>query len=154
MEEKKSLNTSFIGRLLDLSIVKFFLVGIVNTLVGLSAMFICMFVLSHTWPNHDTIIYWISSAVNVIVGSIVSYILNKRFTFNSNTKGKEDMIPFVINIVVCYFIAYGIAKPVGLLLFHPQSNLLKNIISLLFGSVFFTLINYFGQRFWVFKEKK
>ena len=54
--------------------------------------------------------YWISSALNYIVGSIFSYFANKYFTFKSEKKSWEEIVRFVVNIVVCYGIAYGAAK--------------------------------------------
>ena len=60
-------------KLIDKTTIKFILVGIVNTLVGTGVMFL-MYNLLHAS-------YWISSASNYIIGSIVSYVLNKYFTF-------------------------------------------------------------------------
>ena len=60
-------------KVLDITFWKFILVGIVNTLVGTTVMF--------TAYNVFHLSYWISSAANYVVGSIVSYFLNKYFTF-------------------------------------------------------------------------
>lgn len=135
----------------DSTIIKFIIVGVVNTVVGWIAMFLSLWLLTKMGANH-TISYWVPSGVNIVVGSIVSYILNKHFTFQSNTKGKDDIVKFVINILVCYVIAYGIAQPIATWIFKSAGKMLLKIISLLFGSVLFTVVNYFGQRFWVFKE--
>ena len=59
---------------LDLTFWKFILVGIINTLVGTTVMFVAY--------NLCHLNYWVSSASNYVVGSIVSYFLNKYFTFN------------------------------------------------------------------------
>ena len=58
---------------LDLTFWKFILVGIINTLVGTTVMFVAY--------NLCHLNYWVSSASNYVVGSIVSYFLNKYFTF-------------------------------------------------------------------------
>ena len=60
-----------IKNILDVTFWKFVLVGIVNTLVGTAVMFAAYNVLHLS--------YWISSASNYVVGSIVSYFLNKYF---------------------------------------------------------------------------
>lgn len=135
----------------DNTIIKFIIVGIVNTIVGWVAMFLSLWLLTKIGVNH-TISYWIPSGVNIIVGSIVSYILNKHFTFQSNTTGKEDIGKFIINILICYVVAYGVAQPLAKQIFKHAGVMLLKIISLLSGSILFTIINYFGQRFWVFKE--
>ena len=135
----------------DSTIIKFIIVGVVNTVVGWVAMFLSLWLLTKMGANH-TISYWVPSGVNIVVGSIVSYILNKHFTFQSDTKGKDDIVKFVINILVCYVIAYGIAQPIAKMIFKSAGKMLLKIISLLSGSILFTIINYFGQRFWVFKE--
>ena len=53
----------------DVTMIKFILVGIVNTAVGMGTMFICY--------NFFHLSYWISSASNYVVGSIVSYFLKQ-----------------------------------------------------------------------------
>ena len=79
-------------KLIDKTTIKFILVGIVNTLVGTGVMFL-MYNLLHAS-------YWISSASNYIIGSIVSYVLNKYFTFQNNEKSFAMIIKFVMNIVI------------------------------------------------------
>ena len=140
-------------KVFDSTIIKFIIVGVVNTVVGWVAMFLSLWLLTKMGANH-TISYWIPSGVNIVVGSIVSYILNKHFTFQSNTTGKEDIGKFIINILICYVVAYGIAQPIAKLIFKHAGVMVLKIISLLSGSILFTIINYFGQRFWVFKEDK
>ena len=91
-------------KVVDIITYKFILVGIINTIFGTAIMFISY--------NTLNLSYWISSALNYILGSILSYFLNKYFTFQSQGKSFNEIIRFVVNIVCCYFIAYGIAKPV------------------------------------------
>ena len=88
----------------DITTIKFILVGIVNTIVGTGVMFFLY--------NFCSVNYWIASASNYIVGSIVSYFLNKYFTFKSTERSTRQIVKLIINISVCYFIAYGVAKPV------------------------------------------
>ena len=54
-------------KFIDKTTVKFVIVGIINTIVGTSVMFLLY--------NFAGVNYWISSASNYIVGSIVSYVL-------------------------------------------------------------------------------
>ena len=99
--------------------------------------------------------YWISSALNYIIGSIFSYFANKYFTFKSEKKSGKEIIRFVLNIMVCYFIAYGIAKPaINVLLgnLNLKISLLEQA-GMLLGMCIFIVINFIGQKFFVFKKK-
>ena len=71
---------------------KFGLVGILNTVVGTMIMFLAYNVLN--------LGYWISSALNYIVGSVLSYFLNKHFTFESKEQSNAEVIRFIINILL------------------------------------------------------
>ncbi len=75
MKEKKQ-------KLIDITTVKFLLVGVINTLVGTGTMFGLYNCLGCS--------YWVSSAGNYIVGSIVSYFLNKYFTFKKSSEKCKD----------------------------------------------------------------
>ena len=88
----------------DKTFMKFVVIGIVNTIVGTAIMFI--------FYNVCHLSYWISSASNYFFGSICSYILNKHFTFKNKERGWKPLLRFTLNIITCYLLAYGIAKPV------------------------------------------
>lgn len=135
-----------IKKLLNLEQTRFIIVGVMNTLIGMAAMFIAY--------NVFHMGYWLSSAMDYIIGSIFSYFANKYFTFKSEKKSGAEVVRFVINIVVCYFIAYGIARPV-------LEVLLKNVelsvslfeqASMIFGLGIFIVLNYFGQKYFVFRK--
>lgn len=133
-------------RTIDPSFFRFLIVGIINTLVGTSIMFIAY--------NLFHLSYWVSSFLNYFFGSILSYFLNKYFTFKQKDQSFKEVILFVINIVVCYVIAYYIAaKVVSSLLANYSTSIIDNI-SLIVGMILFVLLNYFGQRFFVFTRKK
>lgn len=134
-----------IRKLFDKTFWKFILVGIVNTLVGTCIMF--------GFYNLLGCSYWVSSAANYIVGSIVSYVLNKNFTFHNQDRGIKPLLRFTINITVCYFIAYGVAKPVVRFLLKTQSLSVQENWAMLVGMCLFVGLNYIGQRFFAFKTK-
>lgn len=145
--------TDKLKKLLDPTFFRFILVGVINTLVGYGVMF-GLYNLAgfHAWGDPG---YWISSAANYVIGSIVSFFLNKHFTFRNREKGAGVVIRFVVNITVCYLLAYGLAKPAvswvlgGLGL----SEQLQGNLTMLAGSCLFVVLNYFGQRFFAFKAK-
>ena len=83
-----------IKKLFDKTFLKFILVGVANTVFGTAIMFIMY--------NVFGVNYWISSASNYVCGSILSYFLNKYFTFKNQDKGIGVIIKFIINISLCY----------------------------------------------------
>ena len=131
------------NKFLDVTFLKFILVGAINTLVGTAVMFICYNALHFN--------YWFSSAMNYIVGSIVSYFLNKYFTFQNRERSWKIVAKFIINISICYLIAYGVAKPLAEHLLAGQTISIQENGAMLVGMVLFVFLNYFGQRFFAFK---
>lgn len=132
------------SKFFDASFLRFLIVGVVNTLVGTAIMFSAYNLLGFS--------YWVSSALNYILASILSYFLNKHFTFRSREKGAGVVLRFVANILVCYLLAYGIAKPLVRFMLTSASTTIQDNVSMLAGMVLFTLFNYFGQRFFAFKK--
>lgn len=131
-------------KIVDITAVKFLLVGVVNTLVGSAVMFL-LYNLAHA--N-----YWLSSAANYVAGGIVSFFLNKHFTFQNKEKSGKQVAKFVLTVAVCYLLAYGLAKPAVGLLLGGQSVTLRDNAAMLTGMVLYTALNYFGQRFFAFRS--
>lgn len=155
MEQKQPLSQrikEFCAKFFDLTFWKFILVGVANTLFGTGIMFLLY---NFAFKNyHDSQwAYWVSSAANYVFGSILSYILNKTFTFKSKAQTGKTLFSFVINISLCYLLAYGGAKPLARLIFSGASPTLQDNMAMLAGMCFFVALNYIGQRFFVFKEK-
>ena len=97
--------------------------------------------------------YWVSSAANYIIGSILSYVLNKRFTFRHEGRIAQSALRFAGNIAVCYLLAYGIAKSAVQAILTDETQQVKENIAMLAGMILFTGFNYLGQRYFVFGEK-
>lgn len=152
VEERTTMRDK-LRSLLDPTLFRFILVGLVNTAVGYGVMF-GLYNLAglHTWGGTG---YWISSAANYIVGSVVSFFLNKHFTFRNREKGVKVVLRFALNIAVCWALAYGIAKPltVWLLVGTGWSQQVQGNLSMLAGSGIFVFLNYFGQRFFAFRSR-
>ena len=128
----------------DKTFLKFVMVGVVNTLVGTTIMFV--------FYNVFHLSYWVSSASNYFFGSIVSYILNKHFTFHYQEKGWASLVRFTLNILVCYLLAYGIAKPLMMWLMSGYPQHIQENVSMALGMCLFVVFNYLGQRFFAFKK--
>lgn len=128
----------------DIKLLKFLIVGVINTLVGAGAMF-----LLYNLANCN---YWFSSACNYIAGGICSYLLNKFFTFKNHEKSFKQIIQFVLLLVICYLIAYIGAKYLIYWILADKSVQFKDNVAMLTGEVLYTIINYLGQRLVVFKH--
>lgn len=133
------------SKLFDKTMVKFLLVGVVNTLVGAGTMFL-LYNLAHCS-------YWISSAANYVVGGVVSFFLNKYFTFQNKGWSWGQVGKFIVSVSVCYLLAYGLAKPLALHLLAGQSQSIQENVAMLVGMCLYTALNYLGQRFFAFKVK-
>lgn len=132
--------------LIDEKLLKFIFVGVINTLVGTAIMF--------GLYNLAGCSYWVSSAANYTLTSVLSFFLNKYFTFQNKERSWQQVARFIINIAVCYLLAYGIAKPAALWLLSGAGEKLQNNVAMFVGMCLFTGFNYLGQRFFAFKEKQ
>lgn len=138
----------------DSTFFRFLFVGVINTLVGTAVMFGLYNAAGlHQWGN---IGYWLSTIANYTVGSVVSFFLNKHFTFRNREKGMAVVKRFIMNIVVCMILAYGLAKRavISLLAGTALSSQLQGNLSMLFGMVLFVLLNYAGQRYFAFRTPR
>ncbi len=68
------------------SFVRFLLVGIVNTIVGLSIIYVLL--------NGAGIGYWPATLIGNGIGAAVSYMLNRSFTFGSRTQVRRSLWKF------------------------------------------------------------
>ncbi len=127
----------------DPSMLRFLLVGVVNTLVGAGIMFLLY--------NLAGCSYWLSSAANYIVGGVVSYFLNKYYTFKNTERSWRQVLRFALNVAVCWLLAYGIAKPLALRLLAGFDEKLQTNAAMLAGLCLYTALNYLGQRFFAFR---
>ncbi len=135
-----------IKKFFDKTFLRFIAVGVVNTLFGSGIMFL--------FYNVFHFGYWISSASNYVFGSILSYFLNKNFTFRNTDKSPCVFLRFAVNILICYLVAYGVAKPLARFALSGFSVSWQENAAMLVGMCVFTLLNYIGQRIFAFKFDK
>jgi putative flippase GtrA len=127
--------------------IRFLLVGFVNTLTGLSIIFILINVFDWT--------YWPSTMMGNVFGASISYFLNKTITFQSHIHFKKGALKFITVIVICYFVSFSASEWfAGLIFQYDRIELFftKDELAILLGSAFYTLTNYFGQKLLVFRS--
>lgn len=129
-------------KLLEFSLTRFLLVGVGNTLLSAILMFLL-----------EGLGYWPSTAIAYAAGSVLSFFLNRSFTFHSGEAIGESAIRFLICTVVCYIVGYGLAqlfvRDIGTLSLLWEERLRKMV-----GMCLYTLFNYCGQRFFIFRTQK
>ena len=146
--------------LFDAKLWKFLLVGVINTIAGegLKALFLAVTLLA-ALP---------ASALATAIASVMSYFLNRYFTFKYKGNGAKAIWRFTLNIIVCYVLSHAIA----LLLLYPMltgwengwfaglnliaaegSKTSADYIATYAGSCLFVGFNYLGQRFFAFREE-
>ena len=132
--------------LIDVKLLKFILVGLLNTAADAG--------LSFALINLTNLNMWWCTAIPCAIASVLSYFLNKHFTFKNTEKGIKPVLRFAINIAACYGLAYGIAIPAMEWLLSGASAALRDNLTKVAGMCLFTGFNYLGQRLFAFKEKK
>ena len=151
-----------IKSLFDIKMWKFLLVGVLNTLVGQGLSFLLLNVIEWEAFGAGTVSYFgttewdvfLCSGISTILASIMSYFLNRYFTFQYKGTDKTVIIRFAVNIAVCYGLAYGIAVPAVKLLLSNLSRDFRTNFAMVVGMCLFVGFNYLGQRFFTFREEK
>lgn len=131
------------NKFLDASIPKFLLVGVGNTLLSAVLMFLL-----------EGLGYWPSTAIAYVAGAVMSFFLNRKFTFQSQETMGRSAVKFAVNVAVCYVLAYSIAQPLGGLVLGAMglTGVWLERLTKVGGMGLYTVLNYFGQRFFAFKK--
>jgi len=132
--------------LFDAKLLKFLLVGVLNTLVGDGLSFLLINLTS--WGM------WWSTAVPTVLASVMSYFHNKYFTFKNTETGWRPAVRFALNIAVCYGFAYGIAIPLMQAALSGYGAEVRDNLAKLVGMCLFVGFNYLGQRLFAFRNKE
>lgn len=142
-------------KLTDASFLRFLCVGVVNTLIGVSLNFV-LFNYAF-WGFGKSAAYWCATFLSNAAGATVSFFLNRSFTFRSRAEISRTAPRFVLVILLCYLVAYKFAEQFlqwGLAAAHWRlGDRLEGNAAYLFGMCVYTLLNYFGQKLFVFRKK-
>ena len=128
----------------DNELVKFLIVGVLNTIIGASIMFVAY--------NFLGLNYWISTSLNYILAGTFSFFANKKFTFKSEGKTFQKIILFIITLIFGYFVAFYLSKQITFFIDISNKKLKENI-SMLLGMVIYTVLNFIFQKKIVFRKE-
>ena len=135
----------------------FGIIGVFNTLLGL--------VLNLVFYNILHWNFWVATGASYTIGSIFSYFANKKLTFKVEESSWQSVLRVACNILVCYLLAYGIAKPTVAKVmagYAPalsektgiEAKVIVENVAMLFGMGLFIVFNFLGQKFFVFTKKE
>lgn len=139
----------FLRNQISKELMRFVLVGMSNTIISTGIIYLIYNFLGYG--------YWVSTGAGYLIGGIWSYIMNKYFTFKYKEEKMSVVIKFIINLVICYFISYSVAKPLCKYFLKKMLKIdsVKIIeeVAVLVGMIIYTIINFCGQKFFCFKKK-
>lgn len=136
----------FMRKLLDETFVRYTGIGVVNMLFCTAIMY-----LLYNLTGLDS---WICALVNHSLGGIISYSCNRRFVFHEKKRSTRTLVLFILNLCVCYLVAYGITIPGMEKLAGHWPEWIQGNVAMGVGMLLFIALNYFGQRYVVFRQPK
>ncbi len=116
--------------------INYNIVGIANTIVGFSIIFTLMFAgLSAT----------LSNVIGYAIGAVLSYHLNKKYTFKATTSSKIQALKFFTVLFVAYILNF--------ITLQWLLGFLNPYVAQLMSAVVYTLSSFILAKFIVFKEE-
>lgn len=128
--------------------IRFSLVGVINTAIGLSIIFMLL--------NMFHLSYWISSSIGTAIGALFSFLLNRKFTFKSSISFQKGAPRFFLIILISFYGGYGLGEWMAEQISFPYfltTYFSEKEIAVFIGACLYTLSNYLGQKMIVFRRR-
>lgn len=137
--------------------IKYCLVGLVNTFVGIGSALICL--------NLFMLSYATATACSYILGILTSFYLNKKFTFKSNGKPLTEFVKFAGTMFPAYVLSYWAGYSVCRFLMDKNmfdfaaeivgrpASLVSDNIALLLSMAIYLILGFSVNKFFVFMKK-
>lgn len=133
-----------------IQLVKYLVVGVMNTLITLCVIFVCKI-----WLGVNP---YVSNALGYVAGLINSFLWNRSWVFRSNGKMTRQAMVFFSGFLVCYAVQFLVVwllnqSPFGDLQFMiwPGFIITGYGVATLIGNVCYTLTNFVYNRLVTFK---
>ncbi len=117
-------------------LIKFLVVGVLNTLLGYAIIFACMYLLGATAV--------VSNIIGYMTGLVLSYVLNRKITFQSTSKSKAEIFRFLLVFLVAYLANLGV-----LLMLIRIEGVHEGVAQVLAGIVY-VFVSFFLNKYYVF----
>jgi glycosyltransferase involved in cell wall biosynthesis/putative flippase GtrA len=121
-------------------LIRFLIVGVANTLVGLSAIYFAMYFLRLDIVH--------ANAIGYSVGILLGFALNKIWTFSSRDHFVSSFIRYLLVLAVAY------VANLATVLFSNSHFDLNPYIAQALGIIPYTAIGFLGSRYFVFRTQR
>lgn len=122
-----------------MTLVRYLLVGIANTIVGLGTIYFAMYFLQLE------IVY--ANALGYTIGVLLSFILNKKWTFKSSDHVLYSLLRFLSVLAAAYM------ANLGTVLFAVNKFQVNPYIAQALGFIPYTAIGFLGSRYFAFQKQ-
>jgi putative flippase GtrA len=121
-------------------IIKFSIVGVLNTALTLSVIFIL---------TKELHVYYITAnIIGYVIGVINSFLWNKIWIFKSGDYFIWELGSFWLNVGICYLLQ------LGLLVVLKEELGVNQDVATVVGMVVYAACNFLGNRLFVFRKRK
>lgn len=138
----------------DKSLLIFLCIGLGNTIITQVGCQLLLVPVTNLWG--PTAGYWAPTAFFFALTGIISFVLNRKFSFKSKAPLGRSIFRFAVILIGCYLISFSLSRLIAPAfmgaVFPAVSDVWVTRISMLFAQVIYTLLNYLGQRLWAFRE--
>ncbi len=143
-------------KFIDLTLILYVVIGVLNFVICTGLMFVLY--------NVANISQHIAPVVNYTLGSILWYVGCRFVLFRKNKTTFSQLLRFLSEVVVCYVLSYYVIAPlVAWIILHFDGvrdffsfggvdNISGNC-DMALGAASYALLNYFGQRYYVFSRR-
>lgn len=123
-----------------MTLLRYLLVGVVNTLVGLSAIYLAMYYLGFGVMS--------ANAFGYAIGIVVSFTLNKTWTFCNSDHVLSSFIRYLLVLAIAY------AGNLATVLFANLHFNLNPYMAQALGVIPYTTVGYLGSRYFAFRSQR
>lgn len=151
-------------KILSKEFITYCLVGLINTLVGTSTAFICL--------NVFLLSYSVATSFSFLIGNVVAFFLNKKFTFKNKDKSFSQFLKFFFTLLPAYVVSYWAGFQISGLcfkylaeIFNPIAEFISHYSSIPFDKIddnfaiiismaIYLIVGFSINKFIVFKNEK
>lgn len=133
-------------------LIKYGIVGLMNTLVTIVVIFVCKAILG--------VNPWVSNALGYIAGVINSFLWNKKWVFKSHNGYISEALKFLVGFLPCYLVQFATVwlltecTPLGDMTWTICGFTFGGYgVATLIGMVVYTIANFLYNRHITFREK-
>lgn len=124
---------------LSTQLLRFIIVGILNTIIGLSVIYLCIYL---GFNNY------LSNIIGYMVGLSISFVLSKYYVFNTQNNNQIFYKQF-IKFILIFIIAYSI----NIIVLFIALNYMTSYTAQFIAMVAYTVINFILNKYVTFRDR-